>query len=181
MRTSPFAATKVARRRSVALLTVFQRDTSGAAPVYVATRTFCGNGLPIGVARARSMQVCPVNVAPAITGTAPVTAPESPSGASNVATLNAVSQTLEGAILVGENSSLTLSLTEGSALTGSVSGEIVNSKGDAVSAEAGTVSVTLDDTSTWTLTADSWISEFNGNTDNVITNGYTLYVNGVAM
>ena len=50
-----------------------------------------------------------------------------------------------------------------------------------VSTEAGTVSVTLDETSTWTLTADSYITEFNGSAANVISNGYTLYVNGTAL
>jgi ABC-type multidrug transport system fused ATPase/permease subunit len=35
-------------------------------------------------------------------------------------------------------------------------------------------------TSTWTLTADSYISAFNGNLDHVVTNGHTLYINGVA-
>ena len=103
------------------------------------------------------------------------------SGANNIATLNADGQALEGAILVGDNSTLTLNLTNGSTLTGSVSGEIANAKGDAVSTEVGTVSVTLDDTSTWTLTGDSWITEFNGDLANVDTNGYTLYVNGEAI
>ena len=103
------------------------------------------------------------------------------SGAGNVATLNADGQELAGDILVGDNSSLTLSLTNGSTLTGLVSGEIVNSRGETVSTEVGSVSVTLDDSSTWALTGDSYITEFNGSAENVITNGYTLYVNGVAM
>ena len=60
-------------------------------------------------------------------------------------------------------------------------GNITNAKGETVSTEAGTVSVTLDDSSTWTLTCDSYITEFNGNAANVITNGYTLYVNGTAL
>ena len=50
-----------------------------------------------------------------------------------------------------------------------------------VSTEVGTVSVTLDDSSTWTLTGDSYVTEFNGDAANVISNGYTLYVNGVAL
>ncbi len=103
------------------------------------------------------------------------------SGASNVATLNAVGQALTGTILVGDNSTLTLNLTEGSTFEGTVSGEIVNAKGEAVSAEVGTVIVTLDETSAWTLTADTYITEFNGDTANVVTNGYTLYVNGEAI
>ncbi len=100
------------------------------------------------------------------------------SGASNIAELNAVGQELTGRILVGDNSALTLNLTEGSAFEGAISGEITDSRGNAVSSEAGAVSVTLDETSTWTLTADTWITEFNGNAENVIENGCTLYVNG---
>jgi hypothetical protein len=60
-------------------------------------------------------------------------------------------------------------------------GSITNAKGETVSTEVGTVSVTLDDTSTWTLTGDSYITEFSGNAENVISNGYTLYVNGTAL
>ena len=103
------------------------------------------------------------------------------SGSSNIATLNADSQTLSGTILVGDNSTLTLNLTNSSSFTGTISGEITNAKGDTVSTEVGTVSVTLDDTSKWSLTADTYITEFNGNAANVINNGYTLYVNGVAL
>ena len=103
------------------------------------------------------------------------------SGGSNTATLNASSQELSGAILVGSNSELTLNLTDGSSFEGYVDGYITNASGTTVSTEAGTVTVTLDDSSTWTLTADSYITEFNGNASNVITNGYTLYVNGTAL
>ena len=103
------------------------------------------------------------------------------SGASNVAELNAVGQDLAGTILVGDNSTLSLNLTEGSAFTGAISGEIENAKGETVSADIGTVSVTLDETSTWTLTGDTWITEFNGDAANVIGNGFTLYVNGAAL
>ena len=53
--------------------------------------------------------------------------------------------------------------------------------GTVVSTEVGTVSVTLDGTSTWTLTADSYITSFTGDAANVISNGYTLYVNGTAL
>lgn len=72
-------------------------------------------------------------------------------------------------------------LISGSTLTGCISGEITNSKGTTVSTEVGTVSVTLDSTSTWTLTGDTYISEFSGDASNIISNGYTLYVNGVAL
>ena len=84
-------------------------------------------------------------------------------------------------IKVGSDSSLTLELTEGSSFEGYIDGSIVNAKGETVSTEVGTVSVTLDSTSTWTLTGDSYVTEFNGDAANVISNGYTLYVNGVAL
>ena len=103
------------------------------------------------------------------------------SGGSNIATFKAIAQKLVGAIKVGSDSSLTLELTDGSAFEGSIDGSIVNAKGETVSTECGTVSVTLDATSTWTLTGDSYVTEFNGDASNVISNGYTLYVNGVAL
>ena len=102
------------------------------------------------------------------------------SGAGNIAVLNALNQTLEGMILVGDNSSMTLNLTEGSSFTGAVSGVIRNASGETVSEEAGTVSLILDSTSTWILTADSYITEFEGSLDQIDTNGFTLYINGVA-
>ena len=103
------------------------------------------------------------------------------SGGSNTATLNAIAQVLSGAIKVGSDSRLTLSLTEGSTFTGSIDGTITNASGATVSTETGTVSVTLDSTSTWTLTGDSYVTEFNGDAASIISNGYTLYVNGVAL
>ncbi|SFD06740.1 hypothetical protein [Butyrivibrio sp. YAB3001] len=103
------------------------------------------------------------------------------SGADNIATVNAVNQTLEGTILVGSNSTLTLNITEGSNFTGSISGMITNSKGDTVSTEVGEVNVTLDKNSTWTLTADTYITSFDGDISNIISTGYTLYVNGTAI
>ncbi len=103
------------------------------------------------------------------------------SGGSNVATLNASAQKLSGAIKVGDNSALTLSLTSGSSFEGYIDGKITNASGTTVSTEVGTVSVTLDAGSTWTLTGDSYVTEFNGSAASVISNGYTLYVNGVAL
>lgn len=102
-------------------------------------------------------------------------------GDTNSATLNAASQTLEGTILVGSNSNLTLNLTDNSSFTGSIDGTITNAKGETVSTEVGTVSVSIDKSSTWTLTADTYISSFEGDISCVDTNGYTLYVNGVAV
>ncbi len=103
------------------------------------------------------------------------------SGAGNTATLKAIGQTLNGTILVGDNSTLTLELTDGSAFTGCISGAITNAAGETVSTEVGTVSVTLSGASTWTLTADTYISAFTGDASSVISNGHTLYVNGVAL
>ena len=103
------------------------------------------------------------------------------SGADNIATLHASKQTLFGTILVGSDSTLTLNLTDGSTFTGAISGNISNAKGTTVSAEVGTVNVTLDSTSTWTLTGDTYITSFTGDAANVISNGYTLYVNGMAL
>ena len=76
-------------------------------------------------------------------------------------------QSLTGDIIVDEISSLEMQLTE-SSYTGAIRND-------------GAVSVTLEDNSTWTLTGDSYVTEFNGDAANVISNGYTLYVNGVAL
>ncbi len=103
------------------------------------------------------------------------------SGGSNEATLNTSAQKLSGAVKVGSNSALTLNLANGSDFEGYIDGEITNAGGTTVSTETGTVSVTLDSTSTWTLTGDSYVTEFNGDAANVISNGYTLYVNGAAL
>ena len=100
------------------------------------------------------------------------------SGSTNTCDLVADGQTLSGTMLVGDNSTLNLQLTNGSTYEGTFSGEITNAKDEEVSTEIGTVNVTLDETSTWTLTADTYISSFEGSTENVISNGYTLYVNG---
>lgn len=102
-------------------------------------------------------------------------------GDTNTATLNATNQTLEGTILVGSDSQLTLNLTDGSSFTGTIGGNITNAKGETVSTEVGTVAVSIDKSSTWTLTADTYISSFDGDISSVDTNGYTLYVNGVAL
>ena len=102
-------------------------------------------------------------------------------GADNIAEVYASRQALSGTLLVGDNSTLNLSLSDGSVFEGTVSGEITNAKGEQVSSSVGTVSVSLDETSTWVLTADTWISSFSGNAENVISNGHTLYVNGAAL
>ena len=103
------------------------------------------------------------------------------SGGSNTATLNASKQELNGAILVGSNSTLTLNLSDSSTFTGLINGKITNASGDTVSSEVGTVSVTLEGGSTWSLTGDSYVTSFTGDASSVIGNGYTLYVNGTAL
>ena len=102
-------------------------------------------------------------------------------GGNNKATFNAKAQDLVGAVLVGNNSTLALNLTEGTTFEGYVNGNIVNATNQTVSTEVGTVAVTLDNNSTWTLTADSYVTEFNGTAANVIANGHTLYVEGTAL
>ncbi len=82
--------------------------------------------------------------------------------------LNAEEQKLEGNILVDSISSLELSMTSNSTFTGAINPD----------GEGGTVDVTLDETSTWTLTADSYVTSFTGDLTNVTANGYHLYVNG---
>ncbi len=103
------------------------------------------------------------------------------SGAGNVAVLNLNGQNLNGLILVGDDSSLTLNICESSVYTGTFSGDISNDKGTTVSTEMGDVSVNLDDTSRWYLDEDTYIGSFSGPAANVISNGYALYVDGAAL
>ena len=83
-------------------------------------------------------------------------------------TLTADSQEFTGNILVDEISSLVLTMKNGTSYEGAI-----NPDGD-----GGMVDVTLDDDSTWTLTGDSYITSFDGDTSNITANGYHLYVNG---
>ncbi|MEZ5335228.1 MAG: hypothetical protein R2741_08325 [Methanolobus sp.] len=82
-----------------------------------------------------------------------------------------IDQTATGDIMVDLISEMALSISDGSSYTGAI-----NSDGT----EASVLSVTIDNTSTWTLTGDSDITELSGSTDNIELNGYTLYVDGVA-
>ena len=102
-------------------------------------------------------------------------------GAANKATLNAVSQQLEGTILVGCDSELTMTLTDGSSFIGSIGGNITNAAGNTVSTETGKVDVTLGDGCTWTLTADTHITSFTGDASQIKPNGHRLWVNGKEM
>lgn len=85
--------------------------------------------------------------------------------------LTTSSQEMDGNITVDDISTLDMTLSDGSAFTGSI-----NSTGD-----AGDVSVTLDSSSTWTLTGDSYITSFDGDLSQINANGYQLYVNGSAV
>ena len=102
-------------------------------------------------------------------------------GAANKATLNAVGQQLEGTILVGSDSELTLTLTNGSTFTGCIDGNITNAAGDTISTETGKVDVTLGDGCIWNLTADTHITSFTGNVSQIKSNSHHLYVNGKEM
>jgi hypothetical protein len=71
-------------------------------------------------------------------------------------------------VVVDKISSLSLSLAKGSRFSGSI--DTAN--------EGGSVSLSLDATSNWTLTADSYLSSLSGPTDNIAANGHKLYVEG---
>ena len=82
--------------------------------------------------------------------------------------MTAESQTMSGNILVDSISSLNLTMKSGTNYTGAINPD----------GAEGTVDVTLDKDSTWTLTGDSYITSFDGDTSCINTNGYHLYVNG---
>ena len=82
---------------------------------------------------------------------------------------------------MGSDSTLNLNITDGSTFTGSIGGNIKNAEGSSVSSEVGNVSVTLDSSSLWTLTSDTYIKSFSGSKKNVQLNGHKLYVNGKAL
>ena len=88
-------------------------------------------------------------------------------------TLNLTNQSATGNIVVDSISSLTMSLKNGSTFKGAIN-----------SANAGTVSLTLDKSSTLTLTGDTYLKSLtNADTtnSNINTNGYKLYVNGTLL
>ena len=89
-------------------------------------------------------------------------------------TLNAINQDIEGDILVDDISTLDLSLKNGSSFSGAINDDNT----------AQTLNITLDSSSTITLTADSYITSLNNevsDNSNINLNGYTLYVNGKAI
>lgn len=92
---------------------------------------------------------------------------------SNTSVSNATleSKASEGIVIEGKNS-VTLKntkLTKKSSFTGTINS----------SKQEGTVKVTVEKGSTWTLTGDSYVTSLTNN-GTINTNGHTLYVNGVA-
>lgn len=83
-------------------------------------------------------------------------------------TLTAVHQNINGDMIVDDVSALNLYLTEETAFVGAI-----NSDGT-----AGEVYVELNETSTWTLTEDSYITSLTCVAGSINLNGHILYVNG---
>lgn len=81
--------------------------------------------------------------------------------------LTAEDQTIEGNILVDSISSLDMTMTN-STFSGAINPD----------GEGGTVKVTMDGGSTWSLTGDSYVTEFSGDVSQITSNGYHFYVNG---
>ncbi len=99
------------------------------------------------------------------------------SGADNIAVFNADSQKFEGSIIVSnttvkdDNSSkLTLNLTNSSVFEGNI---------NTSESDKGIVNVSIDASSTWKLTADSYVTSVTGS-GCIDYNGYIFYVDGTA-
>ena len=89
-------------------------------------------------------------------------------------TLNANNQVMDGDVFVDSISTLTMKLSNGSKYTGTINGENT----------AKTISLTLDSSSTITLTGDTYITSLenaDSSNSNINFNGYKLYVNGTAI
>ena len=86
------------------------------------------------------------------------------------ADLQAIGQTLTGDVVVDAISAASLTLSEGSAWTGAIN----------AARTAGTTTVTLDASSTWTLTADSTVTTLKGavvagtTVTNIVSHGHTI-------
>ncbi len=85
------------------------------------------------------------------------------------ATVNLSQQEAAGDIEVDSVSSLVLNIADISSYTGAINS--TNS--------AGSVTVSIDSVSTWTLTGDTYIDSFEGDLSSINFNGYTLYINGL--
>jgi len=84
--------------------------------------------------------------------------------------MNASGQVINGDMVVDNVSLLNLYLKDGSAFTGAVNAD----------GAAGNVYVELTGGSTWTLTADSYVTSLTCDEGAINLNGHTLYVNGEA-
>ena len=83
-------------------------------------------------------------------------------------TMNALSQNIDGDMIVDEISSLNLYLKDSSSFSGAI-----NSDG-----AGGDIYVEIEDGSTWTLTGDSYITSLTCSAGSINLNGHKLYVNG---
>ena len=91
-----------------------------------------------------------------------------------ILTVSAENQAMTGNVIVDAASSVTLELTDGASLAGAVS----------PSGEGRVVNLSLDESSTWTVTADSYLTKLDdhdgisdSDVTNIIGNGYTVYYN----
>jgi len=75
---------------------------------------------------------------------------------------------MNGKIRVDNISTLGITLQQGTQFTGSINTENMS----------GTTRVTLDNSSKWVLTGDSYITEFKGDLSQIETNGFKLFING---
>jgi hypothetical protein len=88
-----------------------------------------------------------------------------------IVTLNLTKQNVTGNIVVDSISELTINMSSNSTYKGIINGDNT----------AKSISITLDKTSSITLTGDSYITELNNkdsSNSNINFNGYKLYVNG---
>ena len=84
--------------------------------------------------------------------------------------LKASNQAINGNMIVDSISTLNLYLNDNSTFTGAINPD----------GQSGNVYVELTNGSTWTLTADSYVSSLTCDANSINLNGHTLYVNGVA-
>ena len=82
--------------------------------------------------------------------------------------LNAKNQTIDGDIIVDDISILNMYLKDGSSFTGAINAD----------KSSGQIYVELDENSTWTLTADSYISGLTCSEKSINLNGHKLYIDG---
>jgi hypothetical protein len=83
----------------------------------------------------------------------------------------AKNQQLTGDIVVDELSSVSLTLRGTTTYTGTI-----NTANTARAAK-----VTLEDGATWTLSGNAYLTAFSGRVGGIVTNGFTVYVNGAAL